>query len=176
MLKSGNFTAKGVLKSVNKAAKKQQRNALKDSIFGEIDDEIQDEFTAIGNEFREAFGFKPKELNCERKEKYANQVAVQRQAAFDQQIQQARQEIESRRMPQNTGNSGNNSNNGVDPQIENLMKLKDLLDAGLITKKEFEQKKKAVLSVGSVKKCPNCGAEVGENSKFCGSCGTKIEY
>ena len=62
---------------MQKAFQKLQNNKRKKSFLSEFKDEfleesgihdIQDEFTEIGNEFREGFGLKPKMTNADRKE------------------------------------------------------------------------------------------------------------
>lgn len=40
----------------------------------------------------------------------------------------------------------------------------------------IEELKNQIQSIKGVVRCPNCGAEVVNNSLFCSSCGTKIEY
>ena len=73
MIKSGNFTPMGVTKAVAKAAGKQKKKSLFSGMMDEfLDDigirDIQDEFTEMGNEFREEFGLKTKMTHAERKE------------------------------------------------------------------------------------------------------------
>ena len=35
--------------------------------------------------------------------------------------------------------------------------------------------KTQLMNLKGAKKCPNCGAEVGEDASFCASCGTKLD-
>lgn len=69
VVKSGNFTAKGVAKGIKKASKKSGRrdvhNRWKEE-FGIYD--AQDELIEAGNEIREFFGLDPKKTNREIKE------------------------------------------------------------------------------------------------------------
>ena len=72
LLKSGDFSAKGVTKAITKAAGKQKKGILGGMMDELLDDmgirDLQDEFTEIGNEFREEFGLKTKMTHAEKKE------------------------------------------------------------------------------------------------------------
>lgn len=73
LMKSGDFSAKGVTKAVSKAAGKQKRKSIFSGVMDEFLDDIgirdlQDEFTEMGNEIREEFGLKTKMTYAERKE------------------------------------------------------------------------------------------------------------
>ena len=88
VFKSGNLSVDGVMKGVTKASGKQAKR----SMFSEVKEELgvrelQDEFTEVGNEFREAFGFKRKKTQAEIKNKQMNgafnrQMVATRQVAF----------------------------------------------------------------------------------------------
>lgn len=73
LIKSGNFTATGVTKAVTKTMGKQKKKGILSGMMDEfLDDigvrDIQDEFTEMGNEFREEFGLKTKMTYAEQKE------------------------------------------------------------------------------------------------------------
>ena len=59
---------------------------------------------------------------------------------------------------------------------ENISMLKHLVDVGIISDKEYEQKKDILLEKERQKPrfCHNCGSQVTPGSKFCSSCGTEI--
>lgn len=68
-----------------------------------------------------------------------------------------------------------------DDKFETLKKYKELLDMEIITKKEFEDKKKEILT-GRISKndleklytCDNCGADVREEDEECPNCGASF--
>lgn len=73
LIRSGDFSAKGLTKAVTKAAGKQKKKGIFSGMMDEFLDDIgirdlQDEFTEMGNEFREEFGLKTKMTHAERKE------------------------------------------------------------------------------------------------------------
>ena len=148
VIKSGNFSVGSVVKGVAKASKKQARQCVTSGIAQEFKDELgitdlRDEFTGVGNEFREMFGFKPKMTQREQKEQQMN-------ATFNQQMAQAKQEAQARKAAETvrtepaTSNSYNKMT--LDEQIENIKKLKDLVDVGILTQEEFEIKKKEIMN------------------------------
>ncbi len=91
VLTSGNLTPVGLVKGVNKAAKKQiRRNATK-GIGEKIKDELgltelEDEFTEMGNELREGLGLKPKMTHKMEREQQIND-------AFNATVRKARKEV-----------------------------------------------------------------------------------
>jgi hypothetical protein len=148
VIKSGNFSVGGVVKGVAKASKKQARQSVTSGIAQEFKDELgitdlRDEFTIVGNEFRGMFGFKPKTTQREQKEQQMN-------ATFDQQMAQAKQEAQTKQAAETvrpepaTSNSFNKMS--LDEQIETIKKLKDLVDAGILTQEEFAIKKKEIMN------------------------------
>ena len=98
VLKSGDISLKGVQKGINKANNKQK----KENIFGGIKDEfmeelgfreIQDDFTELGNEFREMFGIKPKMTHAERREIEEKELKRIKNEAYNSQVKKAQQEV-----------------------------------------------------------------------------------
>ena len=71
--------------------------------------------------------------------------------------------------------------------VDELEKIEKLKEKGKITKKEFENERKNILSQINNKKgekdikqckkkfCSKCGNEIQEGEKFCGKCGNKIK-
>ena len=168
MLKSGNFTAKGLQKSVNKATRKQKSKQLFGGIADELLDElgvhdIQDSFTEIGNEFREEFGLKPKLTHAEIKEAKKREqqqreaeIIQQKREAYSNQVNQARQAAQSKKGTKPKASSSEPDHEmkkaesekrmSVNEQLDMLKKLKELLDLGALTPEEFEEKKQEILN------------------------------
>lgn len=168
MLKSGNFTAKGLQKSVNKATRKQKSKQMFGGIADELLDDlgvhdIQDCFTEIGNEFREGFGLKPKLTHAEIKEMREREeqqreaeIIRQKREAYSRQVTQARQAAQSKKVAKHKDNpeppstqensiAPTPSRMNVNEQLDMLKKLKELLDLGALTPEEFEEKKQEIL-------------------------------
>ena len=115
----------------------------------ETKDEFKDAFTEIGNEFRTAFGFRPKKTRAEIRENIKKQEAEMKESAFHRRIASAQAEAFRRnghlvKQP-NPRQDNPNSSVNIDKQIETLRKLKELLDAGILTEEEFQTKKKQIL-------------------------------
>ena len=145
VVKSGNLTVGGVMKGAAKASGKQVKN----SMFSELKDELglnelQDEFTEVGNEFREAFGLKRKKTHAEIKNEQMNDV-FNRQKAAARQAALARKEISPVQKVKIAHTSGIEVAS-LEKQIEMLKKLKELVDAGILTQEEFDAKKKVILN------------------------------
>ncbi len=62
-------------------------------------------------------------------------------------------------------------------KIDNLERIGNLLEKGLITDEEFTSLKEKIVedSLEENNICENCGAEFSKDSLFCSECGTKIE-
>lgn len=160
LLKSGDFSVKGVTKAVTKAAGKQKKKGIFSGMMDEfLDDigirDIQDEFTEIGNEFREEFGLKTKMTHAERKEleeleEKRRKLEVQRQknAAFQGRVTQHKARIDAQkgRTTEPTTQSAASAKMSVKEQMELLQQIKNLLDAGVLTQEEFEKKKQEILN------------------------------
>lgn len=160
LLKSGDFSAKGVTKAVTKAAGKQKKKGIFSGMMDEfLDDigirDIQDEFTEIGNEFREEFGLKTKMTHAERKEleeleekRRKQEVQRQKNAAFQDRVtqQKARIDAQKGRTAEASTQSATSAKMSVKEQMELLQQIKNLLDAGVLTQEEFEKKKQEILN------------------------------
>ena len=160
LLKSGDFSVKGVTKAVTKAAGKQKKKGIFSGMMDEfLDDigirDIQDEFTEIGNEFREEFGLKTKMTHAERKEleeleEKRRKLEVQRQknAAFQDRVTQQKVRIDAQkgRTTETPTQSAASAKMSVKEQMELLQQIKNLLDAGVLTQEEFEKKKQEILN------------------------------
>ena len=157
LLKSGDFSVKGVTKAVTKAAGKQKKKGIFSGMMDEfLDDigirDIQDEFTEIGNEFREEFGLKTKMTHAERKEleeleEKRRKLEVQRQknAAFQDRVTQQKARIDAQK-GRTTETPTQSAKMSVKEQMELLQQIKNLLDAGVLTQEEFEKKKQEILN------------------------------
>lgn len=139
-LKSGNFSTKGLQKALSKGKKKN--NAGGGFLKG-----LRDEFgiTDIQNEFLDMFGMETEETNDEREKRML-------EAAFDYVVYQSRMELaaiqqqEAARAAQSHV-AAQAAAKSVDGQIEAVKKLKELLDAGILTQEEFDKKKKEVMNL-----------------------------
>lgn len=160
LLKSGDFSAKGLTKAVMKEAGKQKKKGIFSGMMDEfLDDigirDIQDEFTEIGNEFREEFGLKTKMTHAERKEleeleEKRRKLEVQRQknATFQDRValQKARIDAQKDKSAEASAQSAAPAKMSLKEQMELLQQIKNLLDAGVLTQEEFEKKKQEILN------------------------------
>lgn len=154
---SGDFSAKGISRAVTKATSKQKKKSLISGMMDEfLDDlgvrDIQDEFTEMGNEFREGFGLKPKMTYAEKKELAAleekqrkQEIQRQKEAAFINRAAQQKAKIDALKGKQAVG-ATQNAKMSVKEQMELLQQIKSLLDAGVLTQEEFEKKKQEILN------------------------------
>ena len=160
LIKSGNFTATGVTKAVTKAMGKQKKKGIFSGMMDELLDDIgvrdiQDEFTEMGNEFREEFGLKTKMTYAERKEleeleekRKKQEIQEQKNSIFQNRVNQQKAMIDEKQKA-NAEQKNPNLNTpkmSVKEQMELLQQIKSLLDAGVLTQEEFEQKKQEILN------------------------------
>ncbi len=135
LLKSGDFSVKGVEKAVKKASRQQTRSNIFSGVMDNVLDDlgfkdVQDEFIGVGNEFRESLGLSTKITNAERKEI---------------------EELEKKLKYQNSRNrldesyQSNSGKMSVKEQMDLLQQMKSLLDAGVLTQEEFDTKKQEIL-------------------------------
>lgn len=160
LIKSGDFSAKGITKAVTKAAGKQKQKSIFGGMMdGLLDDlgirDIQDEFTEIGNEFREEFGLKPKMTYAEKKEleeleekRRKQEIQHQKNAAIQDRVAQQKAKIDAQkgRTTTTAPNSVETTKLSMKEQMELLQQLKGLLDAGVLTQDEFDKKKNEILN------------------------------
>ena len=109
LIRSGDFSAKGLTKAVTKAAGKQKKKGIFSGMMDEFLDDIgirdlQDEFTEMGNEFREEFGLKTKMTHAERKEleeleekRRKQEIQKQKNAAFQDRVTQQKAKIDAQK-------------------------------------------------------------------------------
>ena len=168
VLKSGDFSAKGIGKGLNKAMKKQQRRSIFDRIKDEILDDIgvydiQDGFTEIANDFREELGLPHKMTHEERrdmiekeKEKQEKEIIRRKKEAYNKQVSEAKasimqkQEQKTKTPPiniQSEKSTNEKSGMTINEQLEALKQLKELLDMGALTQEEFDVKKKEIMNL-----------------------------
>jgi hypothetical protein len=160
LIKSGNFTATGVTKVVTKAMGKQKKKGILSGMMDEfLDDigvrDIQDEFTEMGNEFREEFGLKTKMTYAEWKEleeleekRKKQKIQEQKNSIFQNRVNQQKAMIDAKKraLGEQKQPNINTSKMSVKEQMELLQQVKSLLDAGVLTQEEFEQKKQEILN------------------------------
>ena len=159
LLKSGDFSAKGVTKAVTKAMGKQKKGLFSGIMAEFLDDigirDLQDEFTEMGNEFREEFGLKTKMTHAERKEleeleekRRKQEIQKQKNSAFQDRVNQQKAMVDAKKnatigLKQSTSEPTKMS---VKEQMELLQQIKGLLDAGVLTQEEFDKKKLEILN------------------------------
>lgn len=160
LIKSGNFTATGVTKAVTKAMGKQKKKGILSGMMDEfLDDigvrDIQDEFTEMGNEFREEFGLKTKMTYAERKEleeleekRKKQEIQEQKNSIFQNRVNQQKAMIDAKKraLGEQKQPNINTPKISVKEQMELLQQVKSLLDAGILTQEEFERKKQEILN------------------------------
>ena len=160
LIRSGDFSAKGLTKAVTKATGKQKKKGIFSGMMDEFLDDIgirdlQDEFTEMGNEFREEFGLKTKMTHAERKEleeleekRRKQEIQKQKNAAFQNRVTQQKAKVDAQkgRTVEVQTQSTSNVKMSVKEQMELLQQVKSLLDAGVLTQEEFEAKKKEILN------------------------------
>lgn len=160
LIKSGNFTATGVTKAVTKAIGKQKKKGILSGMMDEfLDDigvrDIQDEFTEMGNEFREEFGLKTKMTYAERKEleeleekRKKQEIQEQKNSIFQNRVNQQKVMIDAKKraLGEQKQPNINTPKMSVKEQMELLQQVKSLLDAGVLTQEEFERKKQEILN------------------------------
>lgn len=159
LLKSGDFSAKGVTKAVTKAMGKQKKGLFSGIMAEFLDDigirDLQDEFTEMGNEFREEFGLKTNMTHAERKEleeleekRRKQEIQKQKNSAFQDRVNQQKAMVDAKKnatigLKQSTSEPTKMS---VKEQMELLQQIKGLLDAGVLTQEEFDKKKLEILN------------------------------
>ena len=156
LLKSGDFSAKAVTKATGKQKKKGIFSGMMDGLLDDIGiRDIQDEFTEIGNEFREEFGMKTKMTHAERKEleeleekRRRQEVQRQKNAALQDRIAQQKARVDAQRGKaiEASMQDAATTKMSVKEQMELLQQIKSLLDTGVLTHEEFEQKKQEILN------------------------------
>lgn len=160
LLKSGDLSAKGVTKAVTKATCKQQIKGVLSGMMDEfLDDtgikDLQDEFTEMGNAFREDLGLKTKMTHAEREEleeleekRRKQEVQRQKNATFQNRVAQQKAMVDAQKgkMSKASTQSAVTSKMSVKEQMELLQQIKSLLDAGVLTPEEFEKKKQEILN------------------------------
>lgn len=156
---SGDFSAKGISRAVTKATGKKKEGIFSGVMDGFLDDlgvrDIQDEFTEIGNEFREEFGLKPKMTYAEKKElaeleekQRKQEIQRQKETRFINRAAQQKAKIDALKGKQAESAAQNrkNAKMSVKEQMELLQLIKNLLDDGVLTREEFEKKKQEILN------------------------------
>ena len=160
IIKSGNISPTGIVKSVSKAAGKQKKKGVFGGMMDGFLDElgvrdIQDEFTEMGNEFREEFDLKTKMTYAEKKEleeleekRRKQEIQQMKDSSYQDKVRQQKAKIEAlKRGPVDAvASNANASKMSVKEQMELLQQVKGLLDAGVLTQEEFEQKKKEIMN------------------------------
>lgn len=156
-IKSGDFSVKGVTKAVTKASCKKKNSVFAGMMDSFLDDlgvrDIQDEFTEMGNEFREEFGLPTKMTHAERKEleeleEKQRQAEIQRQrnVAFQDRVSQQKEKVDAIKGNNSDVAQESSAKMSVKEQMELLQQMKALLDAGVLTQEEFEAKKREILN------------------------------
>lgn len=160
LLKSGDFSVKGLTKAVTKAAGKQKKKGIFSGMMDEFLDDIgirdlQDEFTEIGNEFREEFGLKTKMTHAERKEleeleekRRKQEIQKQKNSVLQDRVSQQKAMIDAKKnaSAEPKQPASKSTKMSVKEQMELLQQIKSLLDSGVLTQEEFDKKKQEILN------------------------------
>lgn len=160
LLKSGDFSVKGLTKAVTKAAGKQKKKGIFSGMMDEFLDDIgirdlQDEFTEIGNEFREEFGLKTKMTHAERKEleeleekRRKQEIQKQKNSVLQDRVSQQKAMIDAKKnaSAEPKQPASKSTKMSVKEQMELLQQFKSLLDSGVLTQEEFDKKKQEILN------------------------------
>ena len=163
VLKSGDISLKGVKKGISKATKTTAKRGILSGFLDELLDDIgvhdiQDCFTEIGNEFREEFGMKPKMTHEERRKrkeqaekKQKQEIERKKREAYNQQVEKAKRKAIAKKDDCScTENESNNESSetkmSINEQLNMLKKLKELLDEGVLSREEFESKKREIMN------------------------------
>ena len=136
--------------------------AKKKSLFSGVMDEflddigirdIQDEFTEMGNEFREEFGLKTKMTHAERKEleeleekRRKQEIQQQKNSTIQNRVNQQKAMIDAKKAGPTIKQAEETSKMSVKEQMDLLQQIKSLLDAGVLTQEEFDKKKQEILN------------------------------
>lgn len=155
LLKSGDFSAKGIKKAVKKAKGKQKKNSVFSDMMDDFLDasgirDIQDEFTEMGNEIREGFGLQPKMTHADKKElerleekRRKQEISHQKEMLFEDIVTQRRTKSDCSAIGEQNVEPAKMS---IKEQMELLQQAKALLDAGILTQSEFDKKKQEILN------------------------------
>lgn len=144
VVKSGDFSLHGIEKGAKKAYRKEKRKKTFGGIMDKILDDvgvrdIQDSFTEMGNDLREGFGLKHKMTYAEKKElkeleekQQKNEIIQAKKDALHEKVKEKSKSLEN--------------NTDIEHQFKLLKQAKELLDAGILTQEEFEQKKQEIMN------------------------------
>ena len=163
ILASGNFSTRGVMKGVKKAAK-QQRKKNKNPFIESLKEDlgyydIVDEFTEMGNEFREELGMKPKMTHAQEKEMIEAEAFRRKEEEFKRKLAETRAKVVPEKIDNNTPAIEVSTVVDTEPirekkpalsvseQIDAVKKLKELVDVGILTEDEFNAKKKEIMGL-----------------------------
>ena len=140
IVKSKDYSIKGVVNGVKKASKKQIAKGIFSQMTDEFKEElgvyqIQEEFENVGNDLREALGLKRKVTTQELREQQLNDAFKKRADEIKKESQREQSEsVESV------------DDIPLEKKLEMLKKLKELYDAGVLTNEEFETKKREIMN------------------------------
>lgn len=158
--RSGDLSLRGVQKGINKAIKKQAKKGLLGGFMDELLDEIgvhdiQDCFTEIGNDFREGFGLPHKMTHEERcdfqeqeQKRQKQELKRKKREVYNRQVEMAKQQVNAEKAaskPKASENQG--AKMSINEQLDVLKKLKELMDAGILTQEEFDRKKQEIMNL-----------------------------
>lgn len=145
-------------KNSSKIGKKEILGSIKDDLFDELGiHDFQDIITERANEFREEHGLGHKLTHEEMEELKENEEIIKENELEDKKRMIFEKEVKKQReillMSKNKTNfiteetESKEKKITTDEQIEILKKLKQLLDAGILTEEEFEKKKKEIMQL-----------------------------
>lgn len=129
-IKSGNYSIGGAVKAAAKAT-------TKTAMFNGVFDGVEDQLVNAGNQMRKSMGLKAIMTNAEKKELQELESQHNRRVALQDKASQSQEPV--------VESGATNSTMSVNDQIAALKQLKELMDAGILTQDEFNQKKQQIL-------------------------------
>lgn len=139
-------------KGYSKLGKNEIFGAIKDELFDDLGIyDLHDELIEWENDFREEHGLGHKmtheeisELKEKERKLRENNLEEQKRMIFEKEVEKQRRLLLLSRGKFKTEETGTNTMS-TDEQIKVLKKLKDLLDAKILTEEEFTKKKNEIL-------------------------------
>ena len=154
VFKSGNFSVSGIAKAAKKVEKKRRKESVGKKICEAVFDDLgftdlANDFIEMGSELCEDFGLKPKSATQRTPRnpyEHIHKLQQEERELLEKKVECARKKAEKMEAGQ-ADTSANSSTLSVNEQIDAVKKLKELLDAGILTEDEFNSKKREVLGL-----------------------------
>ena len=143
IIKSKDFSLNGISKGIKKAKRKNDKKIFLNEVADDLAEvtglhDIQDEFTEIGNDFRELLGLKKKMTNSEKKELIKLKEKMKKKRLEDENNKIIYKDLKEENKKSDI--------KFINEQLDALKKAKELLDEGILSQEEFEKKKIDILN------------------------------